>query len=138
MERRHIWAPASGKVGCALLKLRCFASERVVKVVVSFYRQRRSTWTSSRISNGAAGHHHFPDADAIREALRKLKAMPTQASANRWIVMIHAFILCVIPSFIISTLVNVFLVFTQNIFLSPRYYKSSSANLTLDYIVTNV
>ncbi|XP_037686929.1 serine/threonine-protein kinase Nek1 isoform X13 [Choloepus didactylus] len=33
--------------------------------------------------NGSAGHHHFPDADAIRKTLKRLKAMSKQASANR-------------------------------------------------------
>ncbi|XP_006161514.2 serine/threonine-protein kinase Nek1 [Tupaia chinensis] len=33
--------------------------------------------------NGAAGHHHFPDADAIRKTLKRLKAVSIQASANR-------------------------------------------------------
>ncbi|XP_073911096.1 serine/threonine-protein kinase Nek1 isoform X6 [Castor canadensis] len=33
--------------------------------------------------NGAAGHHHFPDADAIRKTLKRLKAVSKQANANR-------------------------------------------------------
>ncbi|XP_048186316.1 serine/threonine-protein kinase Nek1 isoform X2 [Perognathus longimembris pacificus] len=33
--------------------------------------------------NGAAGHHHFPDADDIRKTLKRLKAVSKQASANR-------------------------------------------------------
>uniref|UniRef100_A0A8C2VTI4 non-specific serine/threonine protein kinase n=1 Tax=Chinchilla lanigera TaxID=34839 RepID=A0A8C2VTI4_CHILA len=33
--------------------------------------------------NGAAGHHHFPDADAIRKTLKRLKAVSKQASTNR-------------------------------------------------------
>ncbi|KAM9607068.1 serine/threonine-protein kinase Nek1 isoform 1-T2 [Trichechus inunguis] len=33
--------------------------------------------------NGAAGHHHFPDADAIRKTLKRLKAISRQANANR-------------------------------------------------------
>ncbi|XP_008072960.1 serine/threonine-protein kinase Nek1 [Carlito syrichta] len=33
--------------------------------------------------SGAAGHHHFPDADDIRKALKRLKAVSKQASANR-------------------------------------------------------
>ncbi|XP_077887098.1 serine/threonine-protein kinase Nek1 isoform X2 [Ictidomys tridecemlineatus] len=32
---------------------------------------------------GAAGHHHFPDADAIRKTLKRLKAVSKQANANR-------------------------------------------------------
>uniref|UniRef100_A0A8C9DQR8 non-specific serine/threonine protein kinase n=1 Tax=Prolemur simus TaxID=1328070 RepID=A0A8C9DQR8_PROSS len=33
--------------------------------------------------NGAAGHHHFPDADDIRKTLKGLKAVSKQASTNR-------------------------------------------------------
>ncbi|XP_042556462.1 serine/threonine-protein kinase Nek1 isoform X2 [Dipodomys spectabilis] len=33
--------------------------------------------------NGAAGHHHFPDADDIRKTLKRLKAVSKQASTNR-------------------------------------------------------
>uniref|UniRef100_H0VWK7 non-specific serine/threonine protein kinase n=1 Tax=Cavia porcellus TaxID=10141 RepID=H0VWK7_CAVPO len=33
--------------------------------------------------NGAAGHHHFPDADAIRKTLKRLKAVSKQANSNR-------------------------------------------------------
>ncbi|XP_029415410.1 serine/threonine-protein kinase Nek1 isoform X2 [Nannospalax galili] len=33
--------------------------------------------------NGAGGHHHFPDADAIRNTLKRLKAVSKQANANR-------------------------------------------------------
>ncbi|XP_062932822.1 serine/threonine-protein kinase Nek1 isoform X3 [Cynocephalus volans] len=33
--------------------------------------------------NGAAGHHHFPDADAIRKSLKRLKVVSKQASTNR-------------------------------------------------------
>lgn len=33
--------------------------------------------------NGAAGHHHIPEADAIRKTLKRLKAVSKQASANR-------------------------------------------------------
>ncbi|XP_077000581.1 serine/threonine-protein kinase Nek1 isoform X3 [Tamandua tetradactyla] len=33
--------------------------------------------------NGAAGHHHFLDADAIRKTLKRLKAVSKQANANR-------------------------------------------------------
>ncbi|XP_055969803.1 serine/threonine-protein kinase Nek1 isoform X1 [Sorex fumeus] len=33
--------------------------------------------------NGAAGHHHIPETDAIRKTLKRLKAVPKQASANR-------------------------------------------------------
>uniref|UniRef100_F7I6E8 non-specific serine/threonine protein kinase n=1 Tax=Callithrix jacchus TaxID=9483 RepID=F7I6E8_CALJA len=32
---------------------------------------------------GAAGHHHFPDADDIRKTLKRLKAVSKQANANR-------------------------------------------------------
>ncbi|XP_075420367.1 serine/threonine-protein kinase Nek1 isoform X4 [Tenrec ecaudatus] len=34
-------------------------------------------------SHGAAGHHQFPDAEAIRKTLKRLKAMSKQANANR-------------------------------------------------------
>ncbi|XP_076770289.1 serine/threonine-protein kinase Nek1 isoform X4 [Arvicanthis niloticus] len=33
--------------------------------------------------SGASGHHHSPDADAIRKTLKRLKAMSKQAGANR-------------------------------------------------------
>ncbi|XP_058525985.1 serine/threonine-protein kinase Nek1 isoform X1 [Ochotona princeps] len=33
--------------------------------------------------NGAAGHHHFPDPEALRKTLKRLKAVSKQASANR-------------------------------------------------------
>ncbi|XP_021120587.1 serine/threonine-protein kinase Nek1 isoform X2 [Heterocephalus glaber] len=33
--------------------------------------------------NGAAGHHHFPDADVIRKTLKRLKAVSKQANENR-------------------------------------------------------
>ncbi|XP_051026003.1 serine/threonine-protein kinase Nek1 [Acomys russatus] len=33
--------------------------------------------------SGAAGHHHSPEADALRKTLKRLKAVSKQASANR-------------------------------------------------------
>uniref|UniRef100_A0A8D0HUT4 non-specific serine/threonine protein kinase n=1 Tax=Sphenodon punctatus TaxID=8508 RepID=A0A8D0HUT4_SPHPU len=35
------------------------------------------------VPNGPAGHHHLPDADAIRKKMKRLKEVSKQASANR-------------------------------------------------------
>lgn len=35
------------------------------------------------VPKGPAGHHHLPDADAIRKKVKRLKEVSKQASANR-------------------------------------------------------
>lgn len=51
--------------------------------LLCFYLQRDATWAHPGFTNRAAGRHQFPEADAIRKTLKRLKAVSNQASANR-------------------------------------------------------